>query len=59
MNYDEEAYDEAVNAQWLKLAKAESNEELKEVLNTWPVREDYIIREEEEYENKDSSSSEE
>ena len=57
--FKEDEYNAAVDAQWLKLARAESNEELKEVLNTWPVREDYIIREEEEYENKDSSSSEE
>lgn len=49
---DEEAYESAVNEQWLKLAHAESNEELKEVLNTWPVRENYIVREEDEKEEE-------
>lgn len=43
---DEEAYEQAVNAQWLKLANAESNEELKEVLNTWPSPKDFEIKEE-------------
>lgn len=46
MNYDVEAYESAVNEQWLKLAHAESNEELKEVLNTWPEPKDYEIKEE-------------
>jgi hypothetical protein len=50
---DEDAYEQDVNAQWLKLAHAESNDELKEVLNTWPVRENYIIREENENTSSD------
>lgn len=52
---DEDAYNDAVNAQWLKLAHAESNEELKEVLNTWPVRENYIVREEDENTSSDDN----
>lgn len=50
---DEEAYESAVNAQWLKLAHAESNEELKEVLNTWPSPKDYEIKDEEPKDEKD------
>lgn len=46
MNYDENAYESAVNAQWLKLAHAESNEELREVLSTWPSPKDFEIDEE-------------
>ena len=52
---DEDAYQSAVNEQWLKLAHAESNEELKEVLNTWPVRENYIVREEDENTSSDDN----
>lgn len=52
---DEEAWTNAVNEQWLKLANAESNEELHEVLNTWPVRENYIVREEDENTSSDDN----
>lgn len=52
---DEYAYEQAINAQWLKLAKAESNEELREVLSTWPVKENYIIREENENTSSDDN----
>lgn len=48
MNYDTEAYEQAVNAQWLKLSKAESNDELKEVLSTWPTPKDFEIKEQDE-----------
>lgn len=36
MNYDTEAYEAAVNAHWEKLGAAQTNEEIQEVLNTWP-----------------------
>lgn len=37
MNYDEEeAYEQAVNAQWLKLSEAQTTEEIQAVLDTWP-----------------------
>ena len=52
---DEEAYEQDVNNQWEKLSKAQSNEELKEVLNTWPVRENYIVREEDENTSSDDN----
>lgn len=54
---DEDAYEQAINAQWLKLAKAESNEELKAVLTTWPSPKDFEIKEQDE--NSTDSSSEE
>lgn len=50
---DEDAYEQAINAQWLKLDKAESNEELREVLSTWPDPKDYEIKEEEQKDEKD------
>lgn len=50
---NEYEYEQAINAQWLKLAKAESNEELREVLSTWPDPKDYEIKEEEKKEEKD------
>jgi hypothetical protein len=53
---DEDAYEQAVNAQWLKLAHAESNDELKEVLNTWPEPKDYEIKEEPKDEENDKRS---
>lgn len=62
---DEDAYESAVNAQWLKLAHAESNDELKEVLSTWPSPKDFEIEAQsadghkEQDENSTDSSSEE
>lgn len=50
---DEDAYEQDVNAQWLKLAHAESNDELKEVLSTWPSPKDYEIKDEEPKDEKD------
>lgn len=42
MNYDEEeAYEQAVNEQWLKLSEAQTNEEIQEVLDTWPDKKDF------------------
>ena len=55
--FKEDEYEADVNSQWLKLSKAESVEELKEVLNTWPVKEDYIIREEDENTSSDNNES--
>lgn len=46
MNYDEEAYSSAVNAQWEKLAQAQTNEEIQAVLDTWPEKKDFEIKEE-------------
>lgn len=40
---DEESYEQAINSQWEKLSKAQSLEELKEVLRTWPEPKDYEI----------------
>lgn len=53
--FKEEEYEQDINAQWIKLAKAESNEELREVLSTWPVMENYIIREENENTSSDDN----
>ena len=46
MNYDEESYTSAVNLQWEKLANAQTNEEIQAVLDTWPEKSDYEIKEE-------------
>ena len=46
MNYDEEAYNSAVNLQWEKLANAQTKEEIQAVLDTWPEKSDYEIKEE-------------
>lgn len=45
---DEEAYQSAVNAQWEKLDKAQTNEEIQDVLDTWPEQKDFEIKEENE-----------
>jgi hypothetical protein len=45
--FDIESYDEAVNSHWEKLDKAQTNEEIQEVLNTWPELKDFEITEEE------------
>ena len=46
MNYDEESYNSAVNEQWEKLSQAQAKEEIQAVLDTWPVKSDYEIKEE-------------
>ena len=43
MNYDEESYNSAVNAQWEKLAQAQTKEEIQAVLDTWPEKRDFEI----------------
>ena len=43
MNYDEEAYNSAVNLQWEKLAQAQTNEEIQEVLDTWPDKKSFEV----------------
>lgn len=48
MNYDEEAYQNAVNTQFEKLGDAETPEEIQAVLDIWPRREDYCKNEDEE-----------
>ena len=46
MNYDEESYNSAINEQWEKLAQAQTKEEIQALLDTWPVKSDYEIKEE-------------
>lgn len=43
MNYDEEAYEQAVNEQWLKLSEAQTNEEIQAVLDTWPDKKTFEV----------------
>lgn len=43
MNYDENAYEAATNAQFEKLDKAQTIAELQEVLNTWPEAKDFEV----------------
>lgn len=45
-------YETAVNAQWLKMGEANTPEEIQEVLDTWPKREDYYKEENEEDEDE-------
>lgn len=40
---DQEAYELAVSEQFEKLSKAQTIEEIKEVLDTWPEEKDYEI----------------
>lgn len=49
-----EAYESAVNLQWLKLSGATTSEEIREVLDTWPSPKDYEIKEEQK-EDKDDT----
>lgn len=41
MMIDQDRYELAVCEQFEKLAKAQTTEEIKEVLDTWPEQEDY------------------
>lgn len=43
MNYDEEAYSSAVNAQWEKLSQAQTKEEIQAVLDTWPEKKSFEV----------------
>jgi hypothetical protein len=53
--FDEDSYTSAVNAQWERLDKAQTNEELEDVLNTWPEKNDFIV---EDKDDKDCDSNE-
>ena len=57
MNYDEESYNSAINEQWEKLAQAQTKEEIQAVLDTWPEKKSFEIKEKDE--DSSSSSSEE
>ena len=65
MNYDEKSYTSAVNLQWEKLANAQTNEEIQEVLDTWPDKKSFEIEAQsddghkEQDEDSSNSSSEE
>ena len=50
-----ELYEAAVNLQWLKLSGATTQEEIREVLNTWPRQEDFCKDEDE---NSDCDNNE-
>lgn len=48
-----ELYEAAVNQQWLKLGAAQTNEEIQEVLDTWPKLKDFETEEESKDDNKE------
>ena len=56
---DEESYTSAVNLQWEKLANAQTNEEIQEVLDTWPEKKSFEIdaQSADGYKEKDEDSS--
>lgn len=41
-------YEKAVNAQWLKMGEANTPEEIQAVLDTWPRKEDFYKKSDEE-----------
>ena len=55
MNYDEESDNSAVNAQRGKLAHAQTNEEIQEVLDTWPEKRDFEIEAQSDEVDKDKN----
>ena len=55
MNYDEESYTSAVNLQWERLANTQTNEEIQEVLDTWPEKKDFEIEEKSSEVDKDKN----
>ena len=55
MNYDEESYNIAVNAQWEKLAQAQTKEEIQAVLDTWPEKRAFEIEEKSSEVDKDKN----
>lgn len=58
MNYDVESYERAVDKQWIKLEQTKTSKEIESVLKTWPVMEDYKIKEEEKKEVEKKESDE-
>lgn len=58
MNYDVESYEIAVNKQWTKLEQTKTVKEIESVLKTWPVMEDYKIKEEEKKEMEKKENNE-
>lgn len=43
MNYEEEAYEQAVNEWFVKLDKAQTIEEIQAVLDTWPDKKTFEV----------------
>lgn len=57
MNYDEEAYQRAVDEWFAELKDIVTNDLLRQHINKYPEKKDFEIKEQDE--NKDSGSSEE
>lgn len=57
MNYDEEAYQRAVDEWFAELKDIITNDLLRQHINKYPEKKDFEIKEQDE--NKDCSSSEE
>lgn len=49
--FNEEQYEKDVNDAFERLSKANTPEQLKEVLAAWPEKEDYFVKNEEETED--------
>jgi hypothetical protein len=49
--FNEEQYEKDVNDAFERLSKAETPNELKEVLANWPDKENYFVKNEEEIED--------
>lgn len=52
-SFEYELYEAAVNLQWLKLSGATTQEEIREVLDTWPKQEEFCKEENDEPEEND------
>ena len=55
MNYDEESYNSAVNAQWERLAQAQTKEEIQTLLNKKKKKRDFEIEAQSDEVDKDKN----
>ena len=54
--FNDDAYLDAVSEAFKKLSEAQTSEQLKDVLENWPEKEDYFVKNEEEIEDINNES---
>ena len=51
--FDEEAYTQAVNEAFIKMAETTNDKDFWDVMNNWPKKEDFITNEQEDNDDED------
>lgn len=51
--FDEEAYTQAVNEAFIKMAETTNDKDFWEIMNNWPKKEDFTTKEQEDNDDED------